>query len=349
MSAHAALDAIRDTVRSSTRVAIRGGGTKSSRAPGDAALLAMHGHAGLIEYAPDECVLTAWAGTPLSALIDELARHGQCLPFDPPLHAEGATLGGVIACGTSGPGRYRYGGVRDFVIGVRIVDGEGRVIRSGGKVVKNAAGFLLHHAMVGSWGRFGVLVEASLKVFPAPEAQHRMLVRCNSVEDALLAAQQVEAAGTDCAAIDFDAQGRVSVVIAGRAQSVGARARQLADRLRAVGRTADDDADDPLGMRFPDTRTTCVRVGAVGRHWRQLAPQVSAARFMCAGRLAWLWPHDLDACAQVLAAAGAGGVVITGPHAGRRVGRAPRDLFEERVRGVLDPGGRFDAAPDSDR
>ena len=99
-----------------------------------------------------------------------LAEHGQYLPFDPPLAAAGATLGGTVAAGLSGPGRYRYGGVRDFVLGVRFVDGMGNLVRGGGKVVKNAAGFDFPKLMVGSLGRLGVLAELSFKVFPQPPA-----------------------------------------------------------------------------------------------------------------------------------------------------------------------------------
>jgi FAD/FMN-containing dehydrogenase len=125
---------------------------------------------GLTAYDPAECVVTALAGTPVRHLADTLAAYGQYLPWDPPIAGDGATVGGMIASGLSGPGRYRYGGVRDFVIGARVVDGRGRLIASGGQVVKNAAGFLLHHALVGSAGRLGVIAEVSLKVFPRAEA-----------------------------------------------------------------------------------------------------------------------------------------------------------------------------------
>src|SRR5205823_1666501 len=81
------------------------------------------------------------------------------LPFDPPLGAAGATLGGVVAAGTSGPGAFGHGGVRDFVIGVRFVDGRGRLVAGGGKVVKNAAGFDLPKLLVGSIGRLGAIAE----------------------------------------------------------------------------------------------------------------------------------------------------------------------------------------------
>jgi len=121
---------------------------------------------GIIEYEPSEFTFTARAGTPVGEIGAALAERGQYLPFDPMLAGAGATLGGTVASGLSGPGRWRFGGLRDFILGVRFVDGEGRLLRMGGKVVKNAAGFDLPKFFVGSAGRFGVLAEITFKVFP---------------------------------------------------------------------------------------------------------------------------------------------------------------------------------------
>ena len=112
-----------------------------------------------------------------------LAEHGQYLPFDPLLAEAGATLGGTVAAGANGPGRYRYGGLRDFILGVRYVDGEGQIVYAGGKVVKNAAGFDIPKFMVGSLGQFGALVEMTFKVFPKPEAYATLRLECASVVD----------------------------------------------------------------------------------------------------------------------------------------------------------------------
>src|SRR5687767_7639171 len=113
-----------------------GGGTKPalSRAPEGVVRLDMRGLSGIVEYEPDEFAFTALAGTPLAVVQAELANNGQYLPFDRPLATEGATLGGTVAAGLSGPGRLRYGGVRDFIVGVQWVDGRGELIRGGGKV-----------------------------------------------------------------------------------------------------------------------------------------------------------------------------------------------------------------------
>src|SRR5207253_308179 len=125
---------------------------------------------GITEYDPSEFTFTAGAGTPVREIVAALAERGQYLPFDPMLADAGATLGGTVAAGLSGPGRFRFGGLRDFILGVQFVDGEGRVLRMGGKVVKNAAGFDLPKFFVGSVGRFGILTELTFKVFPRPVA-----------------------------------------------------------------------------------------------------------------------------------------------------------------------------------
>ncbi|MGB1252305.1 MAG: FAD-binding oxidoreductase [Candidatus Promineifilaceae bacterium] len=129
---------------------------------------------GIVEYEPDEYTITAKAGTPLKTVVAALAEHGQYMPFDPLLVAAGATIGGTVAANASGSGRFRYGGVRDFMLGVRFVDGVGNLVRGGGKVVKNASGFDLPKFMVGSLGRYGILTEVTIKVFPKP-AHYRTL------------------------------------------------------------------------------------------------------------------------------------------------------------------------------
>ena len=150
------------------RILARGRGTKPplSTPPEGAVALDVSGLSGISEYEPGEFTFTALAGTPISEIAAALAEHGQFLPFDPPLVEAGATLGGTVAAGLSGPGRYRYGGVRDFILGVRYVDGAGEVVRTGGKVVKNAAGFDISKLMVGSLGAFGSPGRAELQSLP---------------------------------------------------------------------------------------------------------------------------------------------------------------------------------------
>jgi glycolate oxidase FAD binding subunit len=162
-----------EAVCSAPRVIAVGAGTKPrlSAVPADVVRISTARLSGIIDYEPSEFTFTALAGTPLREIVAALAERGQYLPFDPALAKTGATLGGTVAAGISGPGRFRFGGLRDFILGVRFVDGEGRLLRMGGRVVKNAAGFDLPKFFVGSAGRFGALAEITFKVFPRPPAR----------------------------------------------------------------------------------------------------------------------------------------------------------------------------------
>jgi glycolate oxidase FAD binding subunit len=124
---------------------------------------------GIVDYEPTELVITARAGTPLREIETALAASGQMLAFEPPHFAADATLGGCIASGFSGPRRAAAGSARDFVLGVRIVDGLGDDLRFGGQVMKNVAGYDLSRLLTGSFGTLGLITEASLKVLPVPE------------------------------------------------------------------------------------------------------------------------------------------------------------------------------------
>ena len=172
-----------EAVRSAPRVLAVGAGTKSrmSRVAADVVKISTAKLRGVVEYEPSEFTFTALAGTPVREIVATLGERGQYLPFDPLFSAAGATLGGTLASGVSGPGRFRFGGLRDFVLGVRFVDGGGRLMRLGGKVVKNAAGFDLPKFLVGSVGRFGALAEITFKVFPRPLATRTLRLELTDV------------------------------------------------------------------------------------------------------------------------------------------------------------------------
>jgi glycolate oxidase FAD binding subunit len=159
---------IRAAARSKSALAIRGGGTKSFYGRlVEGAVLDTRGYAGIVDYEPTELFVTARCGTPLAELERVLAQSGQMLAFEPP-HFGAATVGGVVAAGLSGPRRATAGAVRDFTLGVRIVDGRGRDLRFGGQVIKNVAGFDVSRLMVGALGTLGLISEVSLKVLPLP-------------------------------------------------------------------------------------------------------------------------------------------------------------------------------------
>lgn len=146
-------------------------------------VLDTRGYAGVIDYEPTELVITARAGTPLAELEAVLAERGQMLAFEPP-HFGAATLGGCVATGLSGPSRAAAGSVRDFVLGVRVLDGRGRDLRFGGQVMKNVAGYDVSRLMTGAMGTLGLLLEVSLKVLPLPQVQTTL--RFEMPEDAAL-------------------------------------------------------------------------------------------------------------------------------------------------------------------
>jgi glycolate oxidase FAD binding subunit len=184
-------DALREQVKDAAArgraLNIVGFGTKAflGRTPRGEPLV-VAGHRGILSYAPTELVITARAGTPLAEIDAALADHGQLLAFEPPHFGEGATLGGTIACGLSGPRRPYAGAARDFVLGVKVINGRGEVLTFGGEVMKNVAGYDVSRLMTGAFGTLGVLLEVSLKVLPRP-AREMTLVHERSADQALAA------------------------------------------------------------------------------------------------------------------------------------------------------------------
>ena len=134
-------------------------------------------HRGIVEYQPSELVITVRCGTPLHELEAELKASKQKLAFEPPQHSTGSTIGGVIACGLSGPGRPAYGSARDFVLGATIINGKAEKLRFGGQVMKNVAGYDASRLMVGAQGTLGVILDLSIKVLPISETEVSLKVK----------------------------------------------------------------------------------------------------------------------------------------------------------------------------
>ncbi len=153
-------------------LSIRGGGSKEfiGRTPQGEAF-DVSSCRGIVDYDPSELVISARCGTPLTELEALLAEHGQMLPFEAPVYAPDATIGGAVAAGLSGPRRPWTGSLRDFVLGAVCVDGRGELLRFGGRVMKNVAGYDLSRVMVGALGTLGVITEVSFKVLPAPRVE----------------------------------------------------------------------------------------------------------------------------------------------------------------------------------
>jgi glycolate oxidase FAD binding subunit len=176
------LDLLQERIAAATRertpLEIVGGGTKrwlGEAVPAPASVLSMSGWSGIEAYEPSELVVTVRAGTPLATLESELAAHGQMLAFEPPRFGTASTVGGAVAAGLSGPRRFAYGpvggAVRDFVLGARVIDGRGHLLRFGGTVMKNVAGYDVSRLLAGSLGVLGVITEISIKVLPRPTSE----------------------------------------------------------------------------------------------------------------------------------------------------------------------------------
>jgi glycolate oxidase FAD binding subunit len=218
---------VQDAVKSLDRIHTIGAGTKPALSKN--ATLSMTGVSGVLEYNPSEYTFTALAGTPLSEVQAMLAKHNQLMPFDPPLVEAGATLGGTVAAGLSGPGRYRYGGVRDFFLGVRMVTTAGRVVFGGGKVVKNAAGFDIPKFNVGALGRFGVMVELTFKVFPKPESWTTVCAQYDDMTQAVAGLNRVAVSPTESTCLDLTDDNRLLVRLGGIPDAQAARAARVSE------------------------------------------------------------------------------------------------------------------------
>ena len=163
---------IRAAASGGRAVRLRGGGTKDfygNALRGE--LLDTRSYAGIASYEPTELVVTARCGSRLSDLENELERNNQCLPFEPPHFGADATVGGCVAAGLSGPRRASAGALRDFVLGVKLVDGRGEALSFGGQVMKNVAGYDVSRLLAGSLGTLGLIAEVSLKLAPRPQAE----------------------------------------------------------------------------------------------------------------------------------------------------------------------------------
>lgn len=349
-----------DAVLSAPLVQALGGCTKtalSASLPG-ACEVDMTGLSGVLEYEPGEYTFTAYAGTRLSLIASVLAEHGQFLPFDPPFVRAGATLGGTVASGLSGPGRYRYGSVRDFILGVRYVDGAGRVIKAGGKVVKNAAGFDIPKLMVGSLGMFGVLAELTFKVFPAPRSYATLVVPCVDPQESVEVLYRAAALSMDVHALDLVPGGPTCYAVwarlAGLADALPGRLERLAGVLGGgTAVTGEQDAalwEDVDEFRWAPKPWTLIKVPLTPRLISDMEAAILALdpgalrRYSGGGQVAWVATNaPVPAFDTALRTLGLSGLVVLGPGAKVRLGVTNGRPFEERVRLAMNENGRFPA------
>ena len=356
------LDQVRTAVAERTPLQIRGGGSKDflgSVAP--ARLLDTRSHTGIVDYAPSELVVTVAAGTSLSELEAALAAKGQCLPFEPPHLAwscppdkpSPATVGGVVASGLAGPARANVGGVRDYVLGVQLINGQGEHLRFGGQVMKNVAGYDVSRLMVGAMGTLGVLTEVSLKVLPVAPAEATLAF---AVEQAP-ALEQLHRWGGQPLPLNASRwhDGQLLVRLRGAVAAVDAACRQML--LDLPGQrldTAQAAADWALCRHQRLPFFTVGRAPGLAL-WRlsvaQTAPVLalpSSPLVEWHGGLRWLWA-PLEAAAPLQAAARAAGgnasvfvannIDFTGVEGQFGTQSAVQAVLAQRLKAAFDPLG----------
>ncbi|MGC6517499.1 MAG: FAD-binding protein [Candidatus Puniceispirillaceae bacterium] len=184
-------------VADKTPVEIRAGGTKTGLGAPVATdhCLDISALSGVIEYEPEELIITAHAATPLADIESLVAENGQMLAFEPPhldrLYQQDntGTIGGTLMANLSGPRRLSVGAARDFLLGFQGISGRGASFRSGSKVVKNVTGYDLSKLLCGSFGTLAVLDEITLKTLPAPQTSVSVVIACKTLDEAASAAR----------------------------------------------------------------------------------------------------------------------------------------------------------------
>jgi glycolate oxidase FAD binding subunit len=301
----------------------------------------------VIEHAAGDLVAKVQAGATMGHVARVLGAAGQRLSLDGPA---GITVGGMLATGTAGPLRFRYGSPRDLLIGITVVRPDGVVAHSGGKVVKNVAGYDLGKLFAGSRGTLGLIAEATFRLHPLPPAVRYVLA---SFADPAAAATAVVAAANSAAQpaaveLDWPAGGEltVGVLLEGTSSGVAERARQLTDRLRSAGAVGITTAETPpawwgnvRGDYVVRTTYWLSRLADVLGVIADAAVPCSAGGSAGAGLLYLCPPDGADASDLVASLRGLLGDrgdarVLTGPW-------APADPLMRAVKDQFDPRGRF--------
>ena len=342
---------IQTLVRSSERVHVRGKGSKTAlhNAVDGAAIADLSSMTGILEYQPSEYTVTVRAGTPVRDLGAALNEKGQYLPFDPLLPAA-ATIGGTVASNLSGSRRYRYGGLRDFILGAEVVDGLGRAYRVGGKVVKNAAGFDLSKFLVGSLGRYAIMTELTFKVFPDAPSFRSLRLDYRTLEEALSAIFFINQSIFELDALDMKPSARgwsLLARLAGTDETLLQRVERFSENMALETapiniETLDDNPTlwDPLAGLAGDC---LAKVVLSPKQIPAFDAMIDGARrrYGVGGNLAWVATDEvesLDAALQKLALTG---LCLRGAVETAVIGEPIDNVLATRVKQVLDPQNKF--------
>ncbi|TSE19734.1 putative FAD-linked oxidoreductase [Tepidimonas alkaliphilus] len=353
--------AIRDAAARGARLAVCGGGSKAfygEPLPADAQPLDARALRGVVRYEPTELVVRARAGTPLAELEALLAQHGQELPFEPPHFGPGATVGGMVAAGLAGPARMAVGGVRDYVLGVRLLNGRGEDLFFGGEVMKNVAGYDVSRLLAGSLGSLGVLTEVALKVLPRPAGEATLRLPL-AAEAALqrLAQWRAQPLPLNASAWipDGDGGGALWLRLRGAAAAVQAAGERLL--AEAGGEAVEPAAAAALWHGLREQTHAFFAQAPSGAHglWRLAVPPATpwgppgAVLAEWFGAQRWLWAPLADGAALAAWAHQAGGhatlfrAPAEAPEAAPRLATPEPALaaLQRRVVAAFDPHGVF--------
>ncbi|MFO1102736.1 MAG: glycolate oxidase subunit GlcE [Methylocystis sp.] len=280
-----AADAIQAANATGVSCAIVGGGSKSrlGRHAPQAQSLSTAALTGVTLYEPEELVLSARAGTPLSEIEALVDQHGQQLAFEPmdygPLFVAargGATIGGVVAVNASGPRRIKAGAARDHLLGFRCVTGRGEIVKSGGRVMKNVTGYDLSKLVCGSYGTLALLTEATLKVLPKPETECTLLAIGASEAESLALLRRATATPCEPSSLAMLPPGSglalaangAAIRLEGPAISVMARRDDLAQRLAGDGLRFETLGEGDSKALWRDFRDAAPVAASAGQVWR---------------------------------------------------------------------------------
>ncbi len=339
-------------------VCIAGGGTRG--VVGAEPELSTAGLSGITLYEPGALTLVARAGTPVAEIEAALDGEGQQLAFEPMDHrgllgtTGEPTIGGVVAANISGSRRIQAGACRDFLLGVRYVDGLGQVIKNGGRVMKNVTGYDLVKLMAGSWGTLGVLSEVSLKVLPKPETQATLAVSANDVGTAVDLMSTALRSPYEVSGAAYDPQNRQAFLrIEGFADSVAYRASRLSETLGNECNELEESR-----KRWADLRDVRAFHDLEGDVWRLsvkpgdalvIADRIEAGRTLLdwGGGLIWaLVPKGTDLRARLGAFEGHASLVRADAHTMDEFGRFQPENYQikaltKAIRLKFDPRSVF--------
>ena len=348
-------EAISTLVQEAAFIEVCGGQTHGSLMPRseNVLLVDMSAYRGIIEYEPQEFVISAKAGTSIKDITSELSGQNQYLPFDPLDANPGSTLGGVVATGWSGPGSLRYGRLRDFILGVSMVPGSGQWIKGGGKVVKNAAGFDFPKLVVGSLDCFGILGEITLKVFPCPFAFMTIQSEFADFNSSLECLRRIQLPGMILDGCTLESSARLSIRIGGHAASL----KQGIEKLQKLTGGTPGVLEGPEEKRIWDTfRNSGPGFGLKGRckvpirpseikEWQTFLSKVTDRFFFDQAGAVLIIDLDGEKSLRVLDEhlAQKGRCALCTDIAGgpKWIGLMPDLPFLNRIRKALDPMGKF--------